>query len=450
MTNEEMVLQLSTAIAMTTNVRDALRVTPPEPEPPAVIDVTPGNSLQTAIDSADVGSTLRLAPGTYEGAVVINKSLHFVPLNPPPNGPAGRDQSVWLTSSAEETVKILPTADDVSFLGIGYRNSNAQYEWVHIQGTRVLFDRCTGLGDPTHGQHRGWRPEGQEIQFVHCYADDVFLFGRESCVIGSWQDLDGLNVDRCFFRGGAETIMFGGGDAPAADRIPRNIRITSSTLTKNPQWYAMGAQLKNPFELKCAINVYVGDCLMEYGGVAEGQSAYLCVLTVRNQDGYAPWSTIQDVLIERCLFRYGGGGVNILGADDQQASVTMSNVTLRDCRFTDMNPQGLWSQGGYYGSGRGVQFDRAPHAVTMDGITMEGLGMGALGYFMQPPHQPTQLTLRNWKYFTSEYGWKIDSGGQDQPPASANIQALMPDLTYEITANDPGAAVGRSARQWAN
>jgi hypothetical protein len=436
---------LTAAIALTTQVRDALAVTPP---PADIIDVNPGANLQAIIDSAAAGATIRLAPGWYDGALQIRKSLHVIPLNPPPNGQATADAPVWLTSHADDTVWITPEATDVSWLGIGVRNQNAAGEWFAVQGSRVIFDRCTGLGDPTHGQHRGWRMEGPTIVMVNCYADDVGLPGRDSAVVGGWQDINGLDIDKCYFRGGAETVLFGGADAPAADRMPRNIRITSSTLSKNPAWYGMGWQLKNAFELKCGVGVYMADCLLEYGGVAEGQAAYLIVLTVRNQDGGAPWSTVEDVLIERCLCRYGGGGVNVLGTDNVHPSGRMTNVTLRDCKFTGLNPEGVWSQGGYKGSGRCVMFDGAPHRLTFDGITMEGTHMGALGYFLNRPQQPTQLTLRNWNYCTSEYGWIIDADGMDLPPASTNLHALMPDLVYEITATDPGASVGAPFRQW--
>lgn len=444
MTADEMIRKLDAAVALTVSVRDALAPAPP----PDVIDVTPGQSVQAAIDAAPVGATLRLAPGIYDGALVVGKGVHVVPLNPPPNGIATPDAPVWITSGAEQTILVTPDADDVTFTGIGLRNSNAAYEWAAVQGSRVTFDRCTGLGDPVHGQHRGFRVEGRDVRLVHCYADDVFLVGRESTVIGGWQDLDGLAVENCYLRGGAETIMFGGADAPAADRIPKNIRVSSCTLTKNPDWYAAGAQLKTPFELKCARGVVVADCVLEYAGVAEGQGAYLLVLTVRNQDGGAPWSTIEDVTIERCLLRYGGGGVNILGRDTEHASGTLTNVTIHDCRFTGLNPQGPWSAGGHWGSGRCTMFDRAPHGVTLDAITMEGSNMSALGYFANTPEQPTGLTLRNWKYCPTEYGWKIDSGGGDTPPACTNIAALMPDLVYEITAHDPGAAVPAVAGFW--
>jgi len=440
MTNEEMVAKLNQAIALETEVRDALAG--PSPEPPSdIIDVFAGQDLRQVLNDAPAGATLRLTDGTYDSGDVlqISKSVHFITQNTPPEH-ASPYASVFLTGRGEQTVFITDEASDVSFLGIGFKQQNPDYELALIRGANVLFDRCYGVGDAMNGLRRGWRTEGFKTKFVNCYADNIFRPGRDTCVIGAWQDTNGLEVDRCYLRGGAETIMFGGADSPSSDRVCKNIRITNSTLTKNPDWYAQGAQLKTPLELKSCEHVYVADCVLEYAGVSEGQGAYLLVLTVRNQDGNAPWSRIHDVTIERCHFSKGGGGINFLGHDDMYPSEDLDGVTIKNCAFVEMNPSGLWSQGGYYGSGRCTMFNRAPKNITLDAITMDGVDMAALGYFANTPDQPVGLVMQNWKYCKTEYGWKIDSGGMDVPPASTNILVLMPDLTYNITANDAGAA----------
>ena len=436
MTNDQMIQALDHATADIAAVRAQLAGAPP---PSAIIDVTPGQSVQAVLDAAPAEAILRFAAGVYDGALTIRQSVHLIAAHPPPDGQATRVCPVMFTSRAEQTLLVQHDAVDVLCQGIGVTQQNPDYELCLVQGRAVRFDRCTFLGDPVHGARRGWRVEGRDVTIVQCYADDIFRPGRDTCVIGSWQDTDGLLVDRCYLCGGAETIMFGGADAPSADRIPQHITITGCTLTKNPAWYAQGAQLKTPFELKCAAHVIMRDCVLEYAGVSEGQGAYLLVLTVRNQDGTAPWSRIEDVLIERCRCSQGGGGVNILGHDDQYPSGTLTNVTIRNVAFTEMNPSGLWSLGGHYGSGRCAMFHNSPHHVTLEAITMEGINMAALGYFANTPQQPVGLMLRNWKYGATEYGWKIDGGGMDVPPAHAQISALMPDLTYAVTAHDAGA-----------
>src|SRR5262252_3269753 len=134
MTDQEMVQALNRAIALTVSVRDALLPGPSTP----VVDLTPGQSIQAAVDGNPAGTTFRLAPGVYQGQVAIRASAHFVPLSPLRNGRAGGDSSVWLTSSGPETVWIAPEADDVSFTGIGCRNDNADGEWFAVQGSRVV------------------------------------------------------------------------------------------------------------------------------------------------------------------------------------------------------------------------------------------------------------------------------------------------------------------------
>jgi len=434
MTSHEQIAELEKAKDSITLVQESLATTPPSD----VIHVSAGQSIQAAITSAPAGATIAIEAATYDEHLTIDKSVLLAPATMLRHQRASGDASVWITSDAEQT--ILVTGTGITVAGLGIRNRIDSYDAVDIYGTRTLFDRCTVLGDPSHGMRRGFLTHGDTTKIVGCYVDDVWNRGRDTCCIGGWDGGSNIVVDDCFLCGGAETILYGGADCSSADRIPHHITITHSTLTHKPEWYGMGIQIKTPFELKCAQHVYVADCLLEYAGVAEGQGAYLLVLTVRNQDGNAPWACIQDVLFERCHFRHGGGGINFLGHDDQYPSGDLDGVTVRNCAFTAMSPGGIWQEAsGYWGSGRCTMFNNTGRQITLDGITMAGANMTALGNFANTPHQPVGLTLRNWKFCPTEYGWKIDDGGMDVPPASANLQQLMPDLVYEITATDPGA-----------
>jgi hypothetical protein len=367
MTNEQQINSLNQAISIITDVRNSLM-----PPPSDIVDITPGQSIQSALDKAKDGITFRLAPATYDGPITVQKDVTFVSLNPPPPNRATPDASVWITSNSVATVTVTPESNGAKFIGIGAKNQNADGGTIWLcKGISTIWDRCVTMGDPANGQRRGWQTEGKNNLISGCYADNIGRPGRDTVVIGGWQDCDGLGVDNSYLRGGAETIMFGGADSPSADRICKNISITNCYLTKNPDWYAQKFQYKNAFELKSAINVYMGNCLLEYGGVAEG---YILVLTVRNQNGHAPWETVQHVKIEKCNFRRGGGGINFLGNDSNHESVNMTDILLTNCKFSDLNPEGLWSQfTGYKGAGRVFNFGRKPDKVTMDGITVSGL-----------------------------------------------------------------------------
>lgn len=431
MSNDDMVKSLSTAIAETTKVRDALAGGGPTPGGPILVPA--GSDLQKAITDAPAGAVLALESGTWlVNQIKTPKAITLTTRNQVPPGRATSTTPVTILGNSDVTIQI--DGNEVRFVGIGMGNQNADGELANVVGSDVTFDRVVGMGDPAKGLHRGIRLHGVKTRVVKSYFDHIFAFGRDSVVLGGWDGGNDILIDDCYLCGGAETIMFGGADSTSPDRIPKQIAITNSRLTKRSEWYGMGVQIKNAFELKSALNVYMGDCVLEYAGVAQGQSAYLFVMTPRNQNGRAPWSTVKHVLIERCTAQYGGGCVNFLGTDNNQTSDPMDDVTFRNVHFLGIDPLGITK-----GAGRGFVFDRAPAGVTLDGITVEAQNLGSLGYFANSPNQPTRLTMKNWKYPVTRYGWKIDAGGQDAPPASKNIQALMPDLVYAITANDAGA-----------
>jgi hypothetical protein len=427
MTNEDAVIQIDAAIATLTSVRNGMLTSD------KVVRVTAGSSLQAAIDAAAEGSVLQLEDGVFaQRQVRITKSVTLTSTNPPPSTRATAIAPVTILGNSDVALDISGTG--VKLVGVGLGNTTATGELANITGTDVTFDRVTGLGDPAKGLHRGIRLHGTKTRILKSFFDHIFAFGRDSCVLGGWDGGDDIRIDDCWLCGGAETVMFGGADSTSAERIPRNIRITNSTLTKRPEWYAMGVQIKNAFELKVGIDVYVADCIMEYAGIAEGQGGFPLVFTVRNQSGKAPWSTITNVLLERCLVRNGGGAVNFLGSDNNFTSGQLDGLTLRNVQFENIDPlAGPWK-----GNGKGFVFDRAPKNVTLDGITLKG-SMSSAAYFANSPKQPVLLTMRNMVVPATKYGWKIDAGGQDTPPASKNIQALMPDLTYAVTATDTGS-----------
>jgi hypothetical protein len=441
MTNDEMVAELDSAMRSITTVRQELAGAQP---PGTVVNVPAGSSLQAAVDAAAPGTTLVLEDGVFtQGKLRVAKQrVTLTCKNPPPPGRATENAPVTIHGNADAAVEV-GEGTDVTFVGVGFANDNADGDLVNvtIPAKNTTFDRITGLGDPAHGQRRAIRLHGTGIRVLKSHCDHIFAFGRDTCVLGGWDGGRDIVIDDCYLCGGAETIMFGGGDSASADRIPQNIEITNSVLTKRREWYDMGVQIKNAFELKSALNVHMADCLLEYAGISEGQGAYLILVTPRNQDGNAPWSTVKHVLIERVHGRIGGGGLLILGTDNNHPSDPIDDITFRNVAFTDLDPQGVTG-----GTGRGVCFDHAPHGVTLDAITVDGKNMGSLGYFPNTPTQPTALTLTNWKYCSTKYGWKIDNGGLDMPPASKNIKALMPDLVYNVTANDPGAVGYPTAR----
>jgi len=406
--------------------------TPEPPEPPPdgdTIPVAAGTPLQPVIDAAAAGSVLALAPGSYQGSLVLRQPVTLQPQAVVPNGRAtAAGNGVEIIGTADEDA-ITVEGSDVTLCGLTVRTSHQNRQLVAVTGPNVVIDRCSLLGDPSFGAHRGVMLNGAGALVTQCHVDNIFDIGRDTQAISGWDGTRDVVIDDCYLEAAGEVVMFGGADSTAPDRMPTHIRVTNCTLTKNPDWYAKGAQIKNALELKCAVDFEMENCILEYGGTSEGQGAYLILLSTRNQDGTAPWTTIQHVRIARCHARHGGAGIKILGRDDGQPSVTMTDVVLDEVMFSDINPDQ------YGGDARGVTIMGAPDALTLQNVTIEAVRLGTTLYLIPEPLYPTNLVLTNIKLPPSDYGMKIDGGGAGVEA----WQAAMPDAVIELTPADTGA-----------
>jgi hypothetical protein len=104
--------------------------------------------------------------------------------------------------------------------------------------------------------------------------------------------------------------------------------------------------VKNIFELKNARRVLVEGNFFENNWV-DAQSGIAILFTVRNQNGSAPWSVVEDVTFTNNLLRHSAGGINILGQDYNHPSQMTRNIKIRNNLFEDID-------GKAWGGGNGV------------------------------------------------------------------------------------------------
>ena len=51
---------------------------------------------------------------------------------------------------------------------------------------------------------------------------------------------------------------------------------------------------------------------------------------MRNQDGKAPWSVVEDVMFANNIVRHSGAGINLLGKDDNHPSQQTKRIVIRN------------------------------------------------------------------------------------------------------------------------
>jgi hypothetical protein len=383
--------------------------------PPVVIPAiaTPA-ALDAALATAQGGTVLRLATTLiYPTALTLTRSVTL--------------QSETLVDGRMTRDAPAPTflgglrvvADDVTCIGLAIQHTNPLTDIVVLTGAlRPTLDRCRILGDPTHGAKRGVAANGGAMTIRGCYIDDCFQAwpGNDSQALCAWDFLaPGLLLEDNYLSGGSESVLIGGADAATAARLPSAVIIRGNTITKHPAWQALPIGVKNTLELKAGRDILIADNDISHSWGGHGQDGYLLLLTVRNQDGRAPWSTIQDVTVTGNRFSSGAAAINLLGLDNiketkanmptpigtVRPSVRMARITIRGNTFVDLDPVQ------YTGSTRLILIGQGPEQVTIDGNTFTGAHLGSQVYFYGAP-PALGLTLTNNSWPTTPYGIKGD------------------------------------------
>ena len=402
------------------------------PVPPAPVVISTPEQFDAALSLAPAGATLTLATSlVYPAPLTLT---HPITLQSETwaAGLGGRMTADEPAPRFQSGIKV--TGDHISLAGIDVRQTNPLVDIVVLGGAWPILDRCRILGDPVKGGKRGIAANGSDMTIARCYIDDCFqpYPGNDSQAICAWDMGPGLTIEDCFLRGGSETVMIGGADASSADRMPHAVTIIRNTITKRPEWQALPIGVKNLIEFKAGRDILVEDNDLSYSWGKHGQVGYAVLVTVRNQDGRAPWSTVQNLVFRGNRIAHTAAAINILGLDNiketkgnmptpigtVRPSVRASDLEFSGNTFTDLDPVT------YAGSNQMILIGAGPVNVTIDQNTFDGVKIGSQVYFYgAPPSDGMVITNNTWPKAT--YGIKGDS----QPSGASTWVAYVTNGT---------------------
>jgi hypothetical protein len=217
----------------------------------------------------------------------------------------------------------------------------------------LIFDRCYIHGDPAKGTRRGIALNSAYTAVVDSFLADFKEEAGEAQAIAGWEGPGPFRIENNYLEGATENILFGGADPVIRDLVPSDIEVRHNHITKPLAWkkgdsaYEGGGWVvKNLFELKNARRVLVDGNVLE-NNWADGQTGYAVLFTVRNQDGTAPWSSVEDVTFSNNLVKGTGSGINILGTDDNHPSGRAQRIAIRNNLFLDVGGP-RWGGGGTF------------------------------------------------------------------------------------------------------
>ena len=270
--------------------------------------------------------------------------------------------------------------------------------------TDITIDRCLIRGDPTVGARRGVQLDGIRCAVIDSYIDNCKEDASDTQAVWAYNTPGPLKIVNNYCEASGENIMFGGADAVYSNSVPSDVEIRRNHLKKPTAWIGLGWQVKNNLEFKNAQRVLCEGNVLENTWPAESdQPGTGFLITVRNQDGGAPWSVTQDITFRFNKTINTQGGVNISGIDGNP-SLETTRITLSDNLFVST----VLYAGGTQRSWSTVNGPDSVEIVNNTFIITDATG--AVGY-MSGEVSGSGLTVKNNVFIQREYGILGDAVG---------------------------------------
>ena len=364
------------------------------------IHVPADGDLQKALDEAEPGDRITLEPrATYRGPfrlrnksgngwIVVTSAAADLPRPGRHVSPADASRMPRLVAGAGSVFEAQPGAHHFRLVALEITPAsgtslNTLVRLGEDEPTldalphHVVVDRCYIHGDARLGGRRGVGMNGAHLAVVDSYLSDFKERTVDAQAIAGWNGPGPFLIAGNYLEASGENIMFGGADPRIKDLVPADIEVRSNHLAKplrwkkdHPSFEGTEWAVKNLFELKNARRVLVDGNLLEYNW-PQAQNGFAVLFTVRNQDGGAPWSVVEDVTFSNNLVRHVAAGINVLGRDDNNPSQRTRRLAIRNNVFADV--------GGTWGNGRLFQLLHGTEDVVIDHNTAMQTGSPLFG-----------------------------------------------------------------------
>lgn len=322
--------------------------------------------------------------------------------------------------AGEPIIKTAPGAHHFAFIGVDVSTATAGvvvYDLVRFGAGRdeqktldsvphdLRIDRSYIHGWTDQDVQRGISLNSAETTIINSYISDVHGVGFDTQAIAGWNGPGPYHIINNYLEGAGENVMFGGSDSALPELMPGNIEIRGNNIEKPGSWdfgdqanfkpikgqtlatltwtispvpcptedqsqrfvpryvdtsgcIAKHWTVKNLLELKAARDVIIEGNVLRNNWI-DAQVGIPFLITVRNQDCTAPWSTVTRVKFNYNTVDKAIGGINFLGQDNEAelafgkcknaataGSIRGTDATISNNLFT--NIKGPWlTQNGF-------------------------------------------------------------------------------------------------------
>jgi hypothetical protein len=291
------------------------------------------DDLQTALDAAQPGDVLMLAPGaTFTGnftlpvksgtAVITVRSgapdsdlpaagVRMTPafaarlpkIRSANSAPALRTLGAahhWRLQFLEFPSTLLGYGE-ILRIGEGAAPQTALAQVPHD----VEVDRSYVHGSPLFGQKRGIALNGVNVTIRNCYVSDIKGVGFDAQAIGGWNGPGPFTIENNYLEGSGENFLLGGSDPTIAGLITENVVFRYNYVTKPMSWrnpiiptpQGVSAAAVGGGTLAAGTYAYSVFARRQVGGGTWGRSSVSAQVTVTTGDQAAvaiTWTAVPD------------------------------------------------------------------------------------------------------------------------------------------------------------
>jgi uncharacterized protein YjdB len=325
------------------------------------VRVAAGANLQSALDAAQPGDELLLAPGaTFTGNFVLrNKgtSTAWITIRTDVSdaaiGAAGTRMTPSRAASANLAKILTPNnwsaiATDLSahhyrLTGLEFGGtsgaqdingivrlgdgSSAQNS-LSLVAHNLVLDRVFVRGEPTQNVRRCVSLQSATSAVIDSWISDCHGSNGDTQGIVGWNGPGPYLIRNNHIEGGHQAVFFGGADPHITNLSPSDITLTGNHITRPPSWSGVW-QTKTIIETKNARRMLIEGNVIENVWVS-AQAGYAMLIKSENQSGTAPWSQSTDITIRYNKIRNAGSGFNIAAAPGWAPAVPAARISIYD------------------------------------------------------------------------------------------------------------------------